>query len=254
MPVVGFRLLVLVCCWPVVVMPVVTPLVMPSALAVLVFASWLFAVAFVGDVCACTLGAANISGTKTSAAIKASFFIGPTRLCCGLAATLWDVSSTPLLPGLFEADCRKARRPFQKPSANLPPPCAALFRNVSRRGYDHVPINNLENDPIQLNRNAQIGSLIGHPSKTEKDPGCFSPGASFIDDWRQPSANQTTGASSPRNDLAVAHEFAGEGCRRIEREPHGGVGALNDVAFGAAATHVGLHPAGTDRVHCDGAG
>jgi len=134
MPVVGFRLLVLVCCWPVVVMPVVTPLVMPSALAVLVFASWLFAVAFVGDVCACTLGAANISGTKTSAAIKASFFIGPTRLCCGLAATLWDVSSTPLLPGLFEADCRKARRPFQKPSANKFPyrRLARLFSETCR--------------------------------------------------------------------------------------------------------------------------
>jgi len=128
MPVVGFRLLVLVCCWPVVVMPVVTPLVMPSALAVLVFASWLFAVAFVGDVCACTLGAANISGTKTSAAIKASFFIGPTRLCCGLAATLWDVSSTPLLPGLFKADCRKARRLFQKP------PRKQIFLTAALRG------------------------------------------------------------------------------------------------------------------------
>ena len=101
-PVVGFRLLVLVCCWPVVgvpvVMPVVTPVVMPSALAALLFASWLFAVAFVGEVCACTLGAANTSGTKTSEAIKTNFFMGPTRSCCGLAATLWDVSSTPLLP------------------------------------------------------------------------------------------------------------------------------------------------------------
>ena len=237
--------------------PVVTPVVMPSALAVLLFASWLFAVAFVGEVCACTLGAANTSGTKTSEAIKTNFFMGPTRSCCGLAATLWDVSSTPLLPGLFEADCRKARQPFQKPTRkqiSLPPPCAALFRNVSRRGYDHVPINNLENDPIQLNRNTQIGSPIGHPSKTNDGPGCFHPGASNVDDWRQSSADQTTAASSPRNDLAVTHEFAGEGCRRIEREPHGGVGALNDVAFGAATTHVGLHPAGTDRVHRDGAG
>jgi hypothetical protein len=139
-PVVGFRLLVLVCCWPVVgvpvVMPVVTPVVMPSALAVLLFASWLFAVAFVGEVCACTLGAANTSGTKTSEAIKTNFFMGPTRSCCGLAATLWDVSSTPLLPGLFEADCRKARQPFQKPSRkqiSLPPPCAAFPKRVASR-------------------------------------------------------------------------------------------------------------------------
>jgi hypothetical protein len=94
---------------------------MPSALAVLLFASWLFAVAFVGEVCACTLGAASTSGTKTGTAIKANLFMGPTRLCGGLAAMLWDVSSTSLVPGLFEADCRKARRPFSKRSAQSIP-------------------------------------------------------------------------------------------------------------------------------------
>lgn len=70
-PVVGLRLLV--CCWVVVGVPVVTP----SALAVLLFASWLFVVAFVGAVCAWTLGGANAGNTKASAVIKASFFIGP---------------------------------------------------------------------------------------------------------------------------------------------------------------------------------
>jgi hypothetical protein len=83
-PVVGLWLLVLVCCWPVVGVPVV----MPSAFAVLAFASWLFAMAFVGEVCACTLGAANTNGTRTSAAIETSFFMGPTRFCCGLAGIL----------------------------------------------------------------------------------------------------------------------------------------------------------------------
>jgi hypothetical protein len=78
-PVVGLRLLVLVCCWPVVVTPVPTPVVIPSALAVLLFPSWLFVVAFVGEVCACTLGGANMSGTMTSAAIRASLFMGATR-------------------------------------------------------------------------------------------------------------------------------------------------------------------------------
>jgi hypothetical protein len=89
-PVVGLRLPD--CGWPVVVTPVVTPVgapvVTPSALAVLLFASWLFVVAFVGEVCACTLGGASTSDTQTSAAIKASFFMGATRFCCGLAAIL----------------------------------------------------------------------------------------------------------------------------------------------------------------------
>jgi hypothetical protein len=65
-PVVGLRLLV--CCWLVVGVPVVTPRV----LAVLLFVSWLFVVAFVGEVCAWTLKDANTGVTRTSAAIRAA--------------------------------------------------------------------------------------------------------------------------------------------------------------------------------------
>ena len=52
----------------------------------------------------------------------------------------------------------------------------------------------------------------------------------------------------------VAHELAGERRRRVEREPHGGVRAFGDVARGVEAAHVGLHPAGADRIHRDRAG
>jgi len=67
------------CCWPLVVVlvaaPVVMPVVTPSALAVLAFANWLFVVAFVGEVCACTLDSVNASDTRTSAAIQADLCI-----------------------------------------------------------------------------------------------------------------------------------------------------------------------------------
>jgi hypothetical protein len=65
-----------VCCCPVVEVPVVLPVAVPSALAVLLFASWLLVVAFAGVVCACALCGANAGDTKASAAIKASFFMG----------------------------------------------------------------------------------------------------------------------------------------------------------------------------------
>jgi hypothetical protein len=60
------------CCWPVVGAPVVTP----SALAVLLFASWLFVVAFAGVVCAWALGDVSATDAKIGAAIKASLFMG----------------------------------------------------------------------------------------------------------------------------------------------------------------------------------
>jgi hypothetical protein len=40
-----------------------------------------------------------------------------------------------------------------------------FFRNVQRSGYNHVPINNSENDPIQLNQIALIDRrLDGMPN------------------------------------------------------------------------------------------
>jgi len=129
-PVVGLRLLVLVCCWPVVGVPVVTPVVMPvvtpSALAALMFASWLFAVAFVGDVCACTLGAAS---TKTSAAIKANFFTGPTRLLSRTGRhALARLVNVPGLRFVRSRLSQCARWPlfFKEPRAkhSKPAPCA----------------------------------------------------------------------------------------------------------------------------------
>jgi len=112
-PVVGLRLPD--CCWPVVGVPVVTP----SALAVLLVASWLFVVAFVAEVCAWTLGGGNSSDTKASAAIEASFFMGATRFRRSgrrflPAATLEHVSSTFLVIVSFDLDSRSTRRPFFK--------------------------------------------------------------------------------------------------------------------------------------------
>jgi hypothetical protein len=75
-PVVGFWLPDR--CWPFVVTPVAAPAAVPRALAALLVAPWLFAAAFVGEVCACTFGGANTSDSKTSAAIKTSLFMGAT--------------------------------------------------------------------------------------------------------------------------------------------------------------------------------
>jgi hypothetical protein len=38
---------------------------------------------------------------------------------------------------------------------------------------DHVPINNLENDPTQLNRIAPIRSPIGHPGNSPRSCRCW---------------------------------------------------------------------------------
>src|SRR5262249_50043470 len=55
----------------------------------------------------------------------------------------------------------------------------------------------------------------------------------------------------PKDHLSVPDEFSSQILRRIEREPDGGLCTLRHCAFGIRATHSGLDPAGTHRVHGD---
>jgi hypothetical protein len=64
------------CRWPFVVTPVAAPVAVLRALAALLVTPWLFAVTFVGEVCAGTFGGSNTSDSKTSAAIETSLFMG----------------------------------------------------------------------------------------------------------------------------------------------------------------------------------
>src|SRR5262249_13627970 len=133
--------------------------------------------------------------------------------------------------------------PDTSPLRSATSPIRISPRRRSGCGRSHA----IPGSPCRLTRHPSAWRSKGDGSRV--DPARSSQSARFMAiAWAEYLLHTQL---SPRNHLAVPHEFPGKSLRRIKSEPYGGIGTLGNIAIGISAAHICLDPPRAGSVYGD---